>query len=67
MSWAIEITGTKKAVAKKVIEQLDKIAAGYAGKEERQRRARRERAHPFDHRRDVAPVRSKATIGTPST
>lgn len=33
MSWAIDVTGTKSAVAKKVTEQLDKIAASY-GKEE---------------------------------
>lgn len=34
MSWSIEITGTKEGVAKKAAEQLDKIAASYAGKEE---------------------------------
>jgi hypothetical protein len=34
MSWAIDVTGTKSAVAKKVTEQLDKIAASYEGTEE---------------------------------
>jgi hypothetical protein len=34
MSWGIEITGSKAGVAKKVVEQLDKIATTYQGKEE---------------------------------
>ncbi len=34
MSWSIEVTGTKEGVKTKVAEQMDKIAAGYAGKEE---------------------------------
>ena len=34
MSWAIDVTGTKSAVVKKVTEELDKIAAQYEGKEE---------------------------------
>ncbi len=34
MSWGISITGTRKAVIAKVSAQLDKIAAGYEGKEE---------------------------------
>lgn len=34
MSWSIEVTGTKAGVAKKVAEQLDKIALAYEGKEE---------------------------------
>ncbi|HTQ47263.1 MAG TPA: hypothetical protein VMI75_31120 [Polyangiaceae bacterium] len=34
MSWGIEITGTKAGVAKYVAEELDKIAASYAGKPE---------------------------------
>lgn len=29
MSWKIDVTGTKSAVAKKVTEELDKIAAGF--------------------------------------
>ena len=34
MSWSIEVTGTKAAAAKRVAEQLDKVAATYDGKEE---------------------------------
>lgn len=36
MSWSIEVTGTKAGVVKKVTEQLDKSAASYAGKAERE-------------------------------
>lgn len=34
MSWGIEITGSKEGVKKQLAAQLDKIAAGYEGKEE---------------------------------
>lgn len=34
MSWVIDMTGTKSAVAIKVTEQLDRIAKNYDGKEE---------------------------------
>lgn len=34
MSWAIDFTGTKSDVAKKVTEELDKVATRYEGKEE---------------------------------
>lgn len=34
MSWSINVSGSKEGVAKFVAEELDKIAANYAGKPE---------------------------------